>query len=505
MIRACTLAAIVTVTAACGRTEVDTRGGPTTLTMVNVNGGWHPRVDADGKLLVTLPLVSTDSAGNLKPRLAESWEHSSDYRTWTVHLRPDVTWHDGLPFTAHDIAFTVDMWNDPVVHFWAGGTVDSVTVIDDHTVRLVYHDPQQLDDWWDYWPEHAMRDLDRTTFWDWEYWGTPIGNGPYRVVRYEPDRFFELEANPDYYAGPPKIDRLILRQPRLEAAVELLAGNADLAVVNPSDLPKLREDPRFVAYPRVGLGRIYALYWNLEHELFRDVAVRKALTHAIDRRELLAVINYPDDVPIVDWPFTRRQYTAGTLPQPLPFDAVRAKQLLASAGWIDSDGDEIRERNNRTFRFEALLPDNPFAFRVATFVQEALRDVGVQMDLSTISVVLLEPKVSNPEFEAAFFSMTNVQQGWMGHDSIFGRESQIGYRNPTMHRLLNEARATIDPEALDRVYDQIVELCREDLPVTFISPQVMYVVAHRKVRGFPPVLTKYPMAYVEDLWIEEEP
>ena len=95
-------------------------------------------------------------------------------------------------------------------------------------------------------------------------------------------------------------------------------------------------------------------------------------------------------------------------------------------------------------------------------------------------------------------------QGWMGHDSVFGAQSQIGYRNPEVHRLLDEARNTVDLEQLDRIYDRIIEQCIEDVPVTFLAIQVVYVVAHRRVRGFPPVLTKYPMAYIEDLWIEEE-
>ncbi len=503
MKRAWSFAAIAVLAAACGRPGVDERGGPTTLTMVNVGGGWHPRVGSDSKLLVTLPLVSTDSAGELTPRLAESWEHSDDYREWTVHLRRGVTWHDGMPFTARDVAFTVSMWNDPELRFWAGGLVESVDVLDDYTVRLVYRDPQALDSWWDYWPQHVMQDLDRASFWDWEYWGTPIGNGPFRAVRYEPEMFMELEANPDYYAGRPRIDRVILRQPRLDAVVELLAGNADLAVLQPNELPKLGDDPRFVTYPRLGLGRIYTIYWNLEHELFRDAAVRRALTQAINRRELQAVLGYPDDVPIVDWPFTRRQYARGTLPDPLPYDPALAARLLESAGWTDANGDGVREKNGRAFVFDAILPQDDQAFRVATFVQAALRQVGVQMELASMSVVLLDPKISNPDFEAAFFSLTNVQRGWMGHDSVFGATSQIGYRNAEVHRLLDEARNTVDPAQLDRIYDRIIVQCTEDVPVTFLAMQLMYVVAHRKVRGFPPVLTKYPMAYVEDLWIEE--
>ncbi len=494
----------VVLGAACDRDSVENADGLGTLTMVNAPGGWHPSVGSDSKMLITLPLVYLDSSGALQPRLAESWEHSDDYREWTVHLRRGVRWHDGVPFTAHDVEFTVEMWNDPQIGFFAGGVVESVEVIDDYTLRLVYEEPQLLNSWWDYWPKHVVQDLDRSKFWDWEYWGSPLGNGPFRVVHFDPEMGFQLEANPDYYAGRPRIDRINLYWAGAEPVVELLAGNADLAVLEPNDLAKLGDDPRFLAYPQINLGRILALYWNLEHELFHDATVRKALTHAMNRQEIHAAMGHPDDVPIVDWPFTRRQYAEGELPDPLSYDPALAERMLESVGWIDADGDGIREKEGREFAFQAILPEAENAVRLATLVQAALREVGVQMELATMSVMVLDPKVSNPDFEAGFFSLTNNIQGWFGLDSVFGATSQVGYRNPEMHRLIGEARGTVDPQQLDRVYSRIMELCREDVPVTFLGIQVYYVVAHRRVRGFPPVLTKYPMEYVEHLWIEED-
>ena len=124
--------------------------------------------------------------------------------------------------------------------------------------------------------------------------------------------------------------------------------------------------------------------------------------------------------------------------------------------------------------------------------------------MATMSVMVAAPEVSNPDFAAAVFNLSNRLQGWMGMDSVFGATSQIGYRNPEMHRLIDEATGTLDPEQLDRIYSRIMELCIEDVPVTFLGIQVYYVVAHKRVRGFPAVLTKYPMEYVEGLWIEED-
>jgi ABC-type transport system substrate-binding protein len=126
------------------------------------------------------------------------------------------------------------------------------------------------------------------------------------------------------------------------------------------------------------------------------------------------------------------------------------------------------------------------------------------MELATMSVMILDPKVSNPDFEAGFFSLTNTLRGWFGHDSVFGAESQIGYSNTEMHSLIEAALETVDPEQLDLLYSRIIELCIEDVPITFLGIKIRYAVAHRRVRGFPPVLTRYPMEYVEHLWIDED-
>jgi len=258
--------------------------------------------DASAQFLVFLPLVARNARGEFEGRLARGWEHSADFHTWTIHLRSGVRWQDGIPVTASDIKFTLDFMSRPEVLRLAPGDV-SVHVLDDTTCTVTSRGGtvgSPLDDWTVYYPRHLLERLDPKTWEDWAFWVQPVGNGPYRYVRRVPRTMIELEANPDYYRGPPRIGHVVLRFGS-KLVTELLSGNADaMENVRQADLPKLAADPRFMAYHAFDLSFVRALVWNTRHPALRDPKVRRALTLAIDRRELDQALNLPLTTPIFD-------------------------------------------------------------------------------------------------------------------------------------------------------------------------------------------------------------
>ena len=167
-------------------------------------------------------LAALDENGDLQPQLAQSWEHSAYYLEWTYHLRTDARWSDGVPVTAHDVKFTLDLLSHPDVHYYI---FDGVTVVDDYTVMIrSLAGPGYRDDI-SYFPKHLLERLEPKKYYDWDFWRHPtVSAGPYRFVRYVPETLMEFEANPTYYRGKPKIERLVYKFVGGAALNNLLSG-----------------------------------------------------------------------------------------------------------------------------------------------------------------------------------------------------------------------------------------------------------------------------------------
>jgi len=501
-------------------TEAEEASGTTFTVLYDADERiFGPYWSVDAWFLMFLPLATWDESGEAIGRLVRSWEHSRDYRTWIFHLRPDVRWHDGVPVTAHDVKWSIELAGNPDVLYddpWHD--VDSIRVRNDTTLTIFYGRPKDArNTWMVYWPRHLLEGLDPAQFYQWKFWIQPVGDGPYRYVRHVPKTMVELEANAEFYAGKPAIDRVVIKFGGDNGITELLSGNVDaIAWANPADVPKLAADPRFRVYHQIGPGIpwLQALFWNVRSPLFGDRRVRRALTHAIDRRELLGVLNLPEDLRLTDVLFTGRQYHRGELPPPLGYDPEKARAMLREAGWLDGDGDGVLERAGESLRFTALAPQGA-AGHAAIYVQAALRKVGVHMEIQTLDMNVLRGRVQGGEFEAVFFPYWNSVDGqirWLapGLDSGDGtqqerRSAGIGYDNPEVARLLASVRETADPDQVDSIYRDLAPLIRRDLPITFLYPEVTTYVVHRRVRGLESPFHADPIQFMEQLWIEDEP
>jgi peptide/nickel transport system substrate-binding protein len=315
----------------------------------------------------------------------------------------------------------------------------------------------------------------------------------------------EFEANPDYYRGKPSIERVVLKFTDAEVT-ELLSGNVDVVNwVTRGSLLALSKDARFQAYNQSDFRSNRVLAWNLRNELFRDASVRRALTLAIDRVELRHVLYMPTGLPIFDVLLSDSQYRRGEVPDPLPYDPERARQLLQEAGWRDGDGDGVRERDGRPFRFTLLTAGNgDDGVMPAVYIKSQLRRVGVDAEIQTMDFAIVLQRVPASQFEAAFFVANASLDSPMGVLPFFGEESFIGYRNRDVIALLNKLQSTMDPKEIDRIHRQLAPIFEADLPVTYLYPYIGTSVASQRVRGLSTPFRADPVRYMDELWIEEE-
>jgi len=485
----------VAFAAGCRSHNPETQRRASTLIMAvsDVNAIRPDVTDLDQDIF--LPLATTAENGDYVPRLAESWQHSPDYREWTYHLRQNVHWHDGTPTTADDVKFTMELLDAASANDYG---FQGVEVLDAYTVRVRAR-PGYQDDIV-YYPRHLVEHLDPKSFMNWDFWLHPVGNGPYRFVRYVPETMMEFEANPDYYAGKRRIEHLILKFVGTAGLTELLSGNVDVVIEgDPAQAPWVLRDSRFRAYYSLDPGA-WALFWHERNPLFREPAVRRALTMAIDRRELLRLVSLPDDLPFTDGLCTHRQFRRGQYPPLLPYNPREATAVLSAAGWRERGPDGVLRRKGQPFRFTAICRNTNGLDRVAVYVQAMLRRVGVDMGIQLLEDSAMWARFGAGDFEACI----HVQQVYpYGLARDYGRTNLIGYRNEDATQVIENLLATADPDQQDQLYARLTNIFLADMPVTRLLPGTFTYYAHRRVHGLRTPFHADPERYVEDLWLED--
>ena len=491
IIRMLLLAIASGMVASCGDTPDGKAGNSNTLIVLAPGGDERiigPAWDSGPKLFVFLPLATYDyywCADEPTGGLADLFEPNPDKTEWTVHLRQDIRWHDGEPVTAHDIKFTVDLWNHPEVNYYAGPDLGEVTVLDDYTFQVRYEKPSRALMWgWDvFYPRHLLKDLPPAEFMSWDFWTYPVGNGPYRYVHHTKKTMMEFEANPDFYLGQPKIEKLILKlgADGAPGIMELRSGAVDvLEDLSPIDAQAFQDDDNIRLHFGYSPGRVQ-ISWNHRSPLFADARVRRALTLAINRRALHRALNLPSGLPLTDGLYTTCQFARGEFPAPLPYDPVLARTLMTEAGWNPDEEGKLRDQDGRSFRFTLLAGQNLNA-QAAVLIQSQLRDLGVEMNIQLLQNSTILESVKNSDFEAALHDLgANMS---FHHRPFFSGNSPIGYKNDAIDAIYAGLSGSVDRAEWDRAYEEISDIFLEDVPVTFLFPLVNMTAASDRIKGY---------------------
>jgi len=446
-------------------------------------------------------LVKYDKDLKLVGDLAESWDVSDDKLTITFHLRKGVKWQDGVEFTAEDVMFgyqTIIDPNTPTAYAGDFQEVEKAEVVDRYTFRVKYKKPfaPGLASW-NYLivlPAHILKGKDITRS---ELVRNPMGTGPYKLKEWKTGEKIVLVSNHDYFEGRPYIDGVIYRIiPDLATMfLELKAGNIDYMGLTPTQYLRQTDTPKFKKnfrkYKYLSFSYTY-LGYNLLNPKFQDRRVRQAISYAIDKEEIIeGVLLGLGEVATGPYKPGTWQYNPDV--KRYPYNPEKAKELLREAGWIDTNGDGIIEKDGKPFEFTVITNQgNDQRKKVAEIIQRRLSEVGIKMKIRILEwATFINEYIDKKKFEATILGWTIGQDPDLfdvSHSSKthFKELNFISYKNKEVDRLIMEGRHTFDLEKRKRAYFRIQEILAEDQPYTFLYVPYSLPVIHKRFRGIKP-------------------
>jgi len=410
--------------------------------------------------------------------LAESWKvEKGPEPVITFFLRKGVLWHDGKEFTAEDVKFTYDKILDEKTNTVRRSDyelVKTAEVLDPYTFRVTYKQPFSpgLGTWgMGIIPKHLLEKEEINTT---KFNRNPIGTGPFRFGEWVTDEKIVVEANPRYFQGKPHLDRIIYRIiPETSLSeMELLTQGVDYYGVSPHQFRRMSEVSFLKIYSQPSLSYTYIGY-NLKNPLFQDKRVRQAFTYATHREEIVQYVLYGFGT-VISGPFPSHLWFYNPDVKPLPYDPKKSRQLLAEAGWKDTDGDGVLDKDGKPFRFKLITNSgNDIRRDVGVLVQRQLRELGGDVTFETYEwSVFLKNFINAKHFDACILGWAlspdpDDYQIW--HSSQIEKGFNfVSYRNPEVDRLWEQGRKEYDVEKRRKIYWRIHELMAEDQPYTFL-------------------------------------
>lgn len=444
-------------------------------------------------------LVKYDKNLQIVGDLAESFQIAKDGLTITFRLRRNVRWHDGTPFTARDVLYTYRVIIDPktpTAYSEDFKQVASVTAPDSHTVVVRYRTPfaPALASWGTAMlPAHLLEGKDITKS---PLARRPVGTGPFRFKEWVAGQKIVLEANPDYFEGRPYLDRYVYRviPDTSTMYMELKAGGVDLMGLTPVQYARQTDTSSFRgAFNKYRYPSNSYLYlgYNLRHPLFKDVRIRRAMTAAINKDELIQGVLFGMGQK-AHGPIVPGRWAYNATVKDIPFDPIYARQLLAEAGWQPGEGG-ILHKDGKPLRFTILTNQgNQQRLMTAQIIQQRLLQVGIDVRIRVVEwAAFLKEFIDKGNFEVVLLAWMTSQDPDL-YDIFHSSKTKpgelnfIGYSNPEVDRLLVAGRSTFAIEQRKRAYFRIQEILAEEQPYTFLYvPDALPVVSAR-VRGIEP-------------------
>ncbi len=477
-----------------GRTDVEQTVGRTDggqeepVTLVYGSGDYtriNPALDEHGEINLLLfdGLTSHNGKNEVAPGLAKSWEFDETACTYTFHLEEGVVWHDGEPFTAEDVKFTIEAVMDPenasenAPNF---ADVEEITVTDEHTVSFRLSAPNVA--FLDYMtmavlPEHLLAGEDMQTS---DFFRAPVGTGPYKLESWDVGQAIVLTKNEDYFKGTPHIDQVIFKIVSDDNAktLQMAAGELDLALLPPKAARSFADREGYVCYD-MKTADYRGILFNFNNPFWQENRdIIPAVCHAIDRQAIIDAVLLGQGVPAYG-PLQRNIYNKKDVER-YEYSPEKAAEILEAAGCVRGE-DGIYRRGGE-----------PLSFVISVGAGDQVRVDMAQAAAQQIRAVGIDCAVEIPT-KVDWNSQMSYLIGWGSpfdaddHTyKVFGTgkgANYSGYSNAAVDRYLTQARSSDDPEVRAESYARFQEELAKDPAYAFICYIDANYVADASIRG----------------------
>jgi peptide/nickel transport system substrate-binding protein len=435
-------------------------------------------------------------ADNLpKPWVAREDKVSADGKVHTITLRNDVKWHDGKPLTSADVKFSFEFyqknthsrWTPPVRNMTSIETPNETTVV----VTLSAPNPAfaiQLMGDVPIIPKHLWESVTEPKKFE-----NNIGSGPYKLTEYKPEQFYRFVANPDYFAGRPAVDELVMPVIKEAATIFSSLKTGEIQATVRALAPELVKDFQGNPDLKIQRGPGYAatiLQFNNERAPWSKKEVRQAVALAIDTQKLVdtVILGY-GTLGNPGW-----LHPASPFHDPAvkgEYSAAKAQALLDGIGYKDTDNDGIREAAGKKMEGTLLVySNNPTRIRTAELIAAGLKEIGISLKVTALEPASVDAKVW-PDFDVAKgrdfdlamwgwsapIQVNVVRTGDLVHsDPKMGSINIGAYKNPAADKLAEELFVTTDPDKQKTLVRQLEALIAQELPfVTLFYEDGTYV------------------------------
>ncbi len=434
-------------------------------------------------------LFKYDKDGKIALDLASRYTFESKTKL-IIYLREDVLWHDGEKFTAKDVVFTYNSIINPKIFVTFGSNyekVHSVKALDPYTIEIIYKEPyfKALEAWLvGILPYHIYKDeKDMMTS---IYNKQPIGTNAYKLKSFQSGKDIKLVAFDDYFDGRAKIDEinytflpdpttsfLMLKQKKLDV------GKLTPLQIDRQIKKKFKENYSIIEQPSLSYSY---LGFNLNHKKFKNKKIRKALSLAINRQELVDIL-FLGHGKVNNGPFLKGSFVYPEDTKNIIQDIKKAKKLLQEAGY----------NKNNPFTFEVVTnTGNEIRINAAQILQYQLQKVGVIMKIRVMEWQAFLNTVVHPRnFEAVLLGwslalMPDAYPLWHSNSRKTGSFNLTGYTNKEVDALIERGSTTIDKVKFSKIYKKIFKKITSDLPYLFLYTSNSITVVNKKIKNVEP-------------------